>query len=383
MSILDICHGLSLRMLMKRPYRSVILPALACLLAAASAAAETAPSQPFAAPPAKLAGPPATAPVPPAPRPAVQRQQPQTAAFTKITPEAAQHGRLTRLNAVTSWGYQLSSLAVEPAAASPFGLLVVDATGGLVEGRPFTREQVERLKRAPDGSRRIVISYLSIGESEDYRSDYFSKEYMEEEAPDSLLKENPNWKGNRLIRFCEEGWQKTILGDEQGRNVYSGDAPSPLYKLLELGFDGVYLDRVDAYAEITKECPNSAAKMVDFVVRLAAHARKKEPGFMVILQNAEELVADARLLEVIDGIAKESLFTGGDMSQKKNSKADVDAAVSYLNMAKAAGRAVFVVDYVTNKVRASEDTRRISAAGFVPYIGPRDLGALWLPGVNF
>ena len=51
--------------------------------------------------------------------------------------------------------------------------------------------------QASDGSRRLVISYLSIGEAEDYRPDYFTKEYLEEEAPDWLMHENKNWKGNR------------------------------------------------------------------------------------------------------------------------------------------------------------------------------------------
>lgn len=322
--------------------------------------------------PSKLAGPaPALARVP-APKPAVRPGA-----------EAAAADRLKRINAVTSWGYQLAGLSIEEAANAPYELLVVDATGGLGDGQAFTREQVARLKRMPDGRKRLVVSYLSIGEAEDYRTDYFSKEYMEEEPPDWLMKENPQWKGNRLIRFCEEGWQKTILGDENGRNVYSGDDPSPLYRLLELGFDGVYLDRVDVYSEIAKECPNGAAKMVEFVQRLAVHARKRDPRFLVILQNAEELLADARMLSTIDGVAKESLFSGGDMSQKRNAKAVVDTTLHYLNRAKAAGRAVFVVDYVTSKARASEEVRQIAGAGFVPYVGPRDLAKLWLPGVNF
>jgi cysteinyl-tRNA synthetase, unknown class len=291
--------------------------------------------------------------------------------------------RLARITAVKSWGYQLASLSLATAAASPYGLLVVDATAGLDTGVAFTREQVERLKRAPDGSRRIVISYLSIGEAEDYRADYFSPEYMEEEAPDWLMKENPQWKGNRIIRFCHEGWQKTILGDENGRNVYSGDAPSPLYKLLELGFDGVYLDRVDVYGEIAKECPDGANKMVDFVARLAAHARKQDPEFLVILQNAEELLAHPKMVETIDGVAKESLFYGGDMSQRKNSAEQVNAALRYLRIAHSAGRAVLVVDYVTDKSRSGDAIKKIAAQNFVPYVGPRNLAKLWLPGIDY
>ena len=293
--------GTGSRARMTTPVRHTLAFAVwGLFLAAGPAVAES----PLAAP-SKLAGPSAVGLVAPAPKPVVRPGDALAAAGE----------RLKRINAVTSWGYQLAGLSLEEAANSPFELLVVDATGGLGDGKAFTREEVERLKRMPDGRQRIVISYLSIGEAEDYRSDYFSKEYMEEEAPDWLMKENPQWKGNRLIRFCEEGWQKTILGDENGRNVYSGDDPSPLYRLLELGFDGVYLDRVDVYSEITKECPNGASKMVDFVARLAQHARRKDPHFLVILQNAEELLADSRMLSTIDGIAKESLYSGGDMSQ--------------------------------------------------------------------
>lgn len=353
--------------MIRRFQHGLALAAGALVLTARLALADT----PMA-PPARLSGPSPGAITAPSPKLASRPQADGSAAW-----------RLKRINAVTSWGYQLAGLSLEEAANSPYELLVVDATGGLGDGKAFTRDQVERLKRMPDGRKRLVISYLSIGEAEDYRSDYFSKEYMEEEAPDWLMKENPQWKGNRLIRFCEEGWQKTILGDEAGRNVYAGDEPSPLYRLLELGFDGVYLDRVDVYSEIAKECPNGASKMVDFVVRLAAHARKKDPRFLVVLQNAEELLADSRMLTAIDGVAKESLFSGGDMSQRKNDKAAIDTAIGYLNRAKAAGRAVLVVDYVTSQARASDEVRQIASNGFVPYVAPRNLGKLWLPGVNF
>lgn len=318
---------------------------------------------------------------PPAPKPA-KRPEP-SARKQPAAPEAARAARLSRINAVKSWGYQLASLSIETAAASPYGLLVVDATTGLDTGKPFTREQVERLKRAPDGSRRLVVSYLSIGEAEDYRPDYFSPEYLEEEAPDWLMKENPQWKGNRLIRFCHEGWQKTILGDENGRNVYSATEPSPLYRLIELGFDGVYLDRVDVYAEIEKECPNGARRMVDFVARLGEHARKAEPNFMVILQNAEALLDDPKMIETIDAVAKESLFYGENFGQSRNPAETTGYSLKQLRRAKDAGRAVFVVDYVTDRQRNADAVRRIRDAGFVPYIGPRDLAKLWLPGAQF
>lgn len=343
-------------------------------------AAQAAPGDAVA--PSRADAAPALIAPPKAVKPPVPQQAKRPPASAKVNPETARATRLARIAAVQSWGYQLASLSLASAHASPYGMLVVDATTGLDTGKPFTREQVEQLKRAPDGSRRLVISYLSVGESEDYRP-YYDKEYEIEEAPDWMMKENPQWKGNRLIRFCEKGWQQTILGDEDGRNVYSGDEPSPLYRLLELGFDGVYLDRVDVYAEIMKECPDGANKMVDFVSRLAAHARKRDPEFIVILQNAEELLAHSKMIDAIDAVAKESVFYGTDMSQNKNPPNEVREVVANLRLAKKAGRGVFVVDYVNDRTRNADAVSRIRAEGFVPYIGPRKLDRLWLPGVQF
>lgn len=319
----------------------------------------------------------------PVPKPAVRPTATPTSVVRPVDPAAAQAERLRRIGAARSWGYQLQALKLEEAIASPFDLLVVDATAGLAEGRHFRRDEVERLKRKPDGSRRIVVSYVSVGEAEDYRPDYFTPEYMTEDAPDWLGEENPQWKGNRIIRFCHEGWQKTILGDEDGRNVYNSIDPSPLYRLIELGFDGIYLDRVDVYSEVTKECPDSRRKMVDFIARLGAHARKKMPGFLVVLQNAEELVREPKMLRTIDAIAKEDLFYGSNHSQNLNPPAQIEGSVANLQVAKAAGRPVFVIDYVLSAEKKADAKRRIEQQGFIPYLGPRDLGKLWLPGKDF
>ena len=294
-----------------------------------------------------------------------------------------QKARLALINSARSWGYQLSGLNVATAARSPYDLLVVDGTAGLDVDRPFTRSEVRRLQTKPNGERRLVISYLSIGEAEDYRPDYFSKEYLSEDAPDWLMAENPQWKGNRIIRFCKEGWQKTILGDRYGRNVYNSIDLSPLYKLIDLGFDGVYLDRVDVYAEVRKECPDAENRMVDFVARLAAHAHKRNPNFMVILQNAEELLVHSKMRRAIDAVAKEDLIYGNDYSQRRNSAEDIRQSIKYLRKAKRAGRPVFVVDYLKNRAKIRAAKKIIKANGFIPYIGPRDLGRLWLPGRHF
>src|SRR5262245_24878415 len=84
-------------------------------------------------------------------------------------PPAAERRR--RMRAIQSWGYWLSSFAVEGVIAAPHDLLVID--NAVSANRRFQRErradEMARMKRRPDGSERVLLSYLSIGEAERYR----------------------------------------------------------------------------------------------------------------------------------------------------------------------------------------------------------------------
>ncbi|MEW5962063.1 MAG: endo alpha-1,4 polygalactosaminidase [Pseudomonadota bacterium] len=331
----------------------------------------------------------AVLPLAPAPVPAVRTPAPAArpgsppAGVPSHSMAEADLARQAAISAARSWGYQLSGLAPAEAGRSPYDLLVLDATTGHAADRPFRHDEIEALKSKPDGSRRLVVSYLSIGEAEDYRSDYFTAEYLSEDAPDWLLGENPAWKGNRLIRFCSEGWQQTILGDGEGRNVYNSVEPAPLTRLVELGLDGVYLDRVDVYQEVAKACPDAERRMIAFVRRLAEQARRLRPDFLVILQNAEELLARPEMIAAIDAVAKEDLFYGIDHSEKANPRSAVEESLAHLRRARAAGRPVFVVDYLQDRGKITDARRRIEAEGFIPYFAPRNLDALWIRGRNF
>ena len=105
---------------------------------------------------------------------------------------------------------------------------------------------VQRLKVKPNGARRQVICYMSIGEAESYRY-YWKDEWnkrprhsrrnFQHTSPAWLKKENPAWKGNYKVVYWHPEWQKIIFGSED----------SYLQKILDAGFDGVYLDIVDAF----------------------------------------------------------------------------------------------------------------------------------------
>lgn len=94
---------------------------------------------------------------------------------------------------------------------------------------------VQRLKVKPNGAQRQVIAYMSIGEAESYR--YYWNPRWKRSKPEWLKKENPSWKENYKVAYWHPEWQKIIFGAED----------SYLQKILDAGFDGVYLDIIDAF----------------------------------------------------------------------------------------------------------------------------------------
>ncbi len=99
----------------------------------------------------------------------------------------------------------------------------------------FTDIELQQLKVKGSGGNRLVICYMSIGEAEDYR--FYWQNDWNTNKPEWLDAENPDWAGNYKVRYWYPEWQAIILG---GSNSY-------LDIILDAGFDGVYLDIVDAF----------------------------------------------------------------------------------------------------------------------------------------
>lgn len=99
----------------------------------------------------------------------------------------------------------------------------------------FSASEIDSLKTKANGGKRLVICYLSIGEAEDYR--YYWKQGWKPGHPSWLEKENPDWQGNYKVRYWDKEWQGIIYGNDS----------SYVQKIIDSGFDGVYLDIIDAY----------------------------------------------------------------------------------------------------------------------------------------
>lgn len=103
------------------------------------------------------------------------------------------------------------------------------------DGIAFTSAEINSMKQKPAGGLRKIICYMSIGEAEDYRPYWLN--YWKTTPPDWLIAENPAWTGNYKVKYWDKTWQHIIYG---GTNSY-------LQKIIDAGFDGTYLDIIDAY----------------------------------------------------------------------------------------------------------------------------------------
>ncbi len=152
---------------------------------------------------------------------------------------------VTRLSEVKNFLYLINpdsfanrQALVDAVAGTEFDLVILDF---FFRGEAFTRQQVEQLKLKSNGAKRLLLSYLSIGEAEDYR--YYWSELWKESPPAWLREQNPVWEGNYYVEYWNPDWQRIIYGDD---SAY-------LDKILDAGFDGVYLDIIDAFEFFEKQ----------------------------------------------------------------------------------------------------------------------------------
>jgi cysteinyl-tRNA synthetase len=128
--------------------------------------------------------------------------------------------------------YTNKSAYLAALADTNYDLLIIDA---FYKEEILTQSELTALKVKKNGSKRLVISYMSIGEAETYR--YYWQNEWESSEPEWLEEENPDWEGNYKVKYWMQEWQSLIYGSDS----------SYLDKILAAGFDGVYLDIIDAF----------------------------------------------------------------------------------------------------------------------------------------
>lgn len=252
---------------------------------------------------------------------------------------------------VQNWVYWLDGPGLEQIGSSNFNLAVIDYSSDGTEAGEFSLEEIETLKHAT--CERKVVSYLSIGEAEDYRW-YWQPEWKPGD-PDWIVEENPDWPGNYRVKYWDPEWQAIIF--------------AYLDRVIAAGFDGAYLDIVEAYQ--FRYAWGHEQDMVDFVIAIADYGRAHSPvgqDFGVFPQNGEELGAThPEYLAVLNGIGKEETYyqaMGRPIPWRE--RLFTEALLDNFKDAGYSGL-ILTVDYTLQRRQVNRAYRRAAVKGYVEY----------------
>ena len=292
------------------------------------------------------------------------------------------------LSRVRSWAYQIQGLeedgAVTALVDSPYDLLVIEPTRTVIGSEGF---DTAGLVRALHERGKLVLAYIDIGEAEDYRT-YWAAEWQAPTedgpgAPDFLVTVDPDgWSGNYPVAYWDERWKDIVIYGEG----------SVLSQVLADGFDGVYLDWIEAYAEehiaaaAEEAGVEPAEEMVTFVREIAEYGRAGRPGFIVLPQNGAELARERpEYLRVIDGLAQEDLTFRGEADSEWGDPDSGDIPVpqedrEYLRelfeLYQGAGLPILCVDYALEPDDVALAYANAGEAGCLGYVSQTPLSRL-------
>ena len=294
---------------------------------------------------------------------------------------------------VIDWAYQLNGYFPGLVAIkdSKFDLIVMDYSFSGGEEDEFNKNTINNLKFSGPCSRKIILAYMNIGEAEKFRF-YF------DDIPKEILFETPNTDShnNTKVMFWDTKWQNIIFG-----NKNNNKNKSYLDRIIDAGFDGVYLDVIDAYEfwgpkEIGgNDKQRTAAKdMVDFVVEIAHYAKniRGKKDFLVVVQNGLKIIDQSsypfaekpeteannqkkRFLSAINAIAAENtlFFENSDNNSFLNKQNEI---IKLLNTFRNSKKIVFAIDYVETSENVSAFYTMARSEGYIPYATVRDLNTL-------
>ena len=259
---------------------------------------------------------------------------------------------ITALRAVKHWGIQLSHFpqGISTLSAAPFELLVIEPNND--NGQPWPRSEVNAA-----GQHKLLIAYVSMGAAESYRP--YWQPGWKVGHPAWLLAQDPDWPGNYDVAYWNPEWKVVALAS--------------LDRVIDQGFDGVYMDLIDAYQR-RPERKTARAEMVKWVCEIARHARTRRPGFLIIAQNAPDLLADPGYANCVDAAAQEETFVYAT-DQPSEAERQRELLGSFQRWKKL-GKPVLTLDYASRPRLVTQTYARARAEGLIPYVSVRDLDVL-------
>lgn len=267
---------------------------------------------------------------------------------------------------------------IDKLAASHYDLLVIDQTRSVKGQEAYdSKADVARLKASPNssGGKKIVLSYIDVGEAESYR--WYWRSGWRVGSPEWIVAADPDgWDENYPVKYWRRTWK-----DIEKRYID---------RIIADGYDGIYLDWLEAYScapvvrAARREGVNTRLALIRFVAELRSYARAKKPGFLLVAQNAPELGAYPVYVNLFDGIGQEDIwYDGGGDPDTGEQQGDVAMdpddsrwAIAQLAKWKALGKPVFDIEYAEKPANVTRAYSLGKHNGYRTYVTLRLLDRL-------
>lgn len=133
---------------------------------------------------------------------------------------------------ISTDNYSSKQEMIDSISSTNFDVVLIDLFFNEIS---FLPSEIEQLKTKANGAKRLVISYINVGAAENWR--YYWKENWKIHRPLWLKKHYEGYEDEIWVKFWKEDWKNIIYGNDE----------SYMKRILDAGFDGAYLDNVEAY----------------------------------------------------------------------------------------------------------------------------------------
>ncbi|MDH4471584.1 MAG: endo alpha-1,4 polygalactosaminidase [Fluviicola sp.] len=133
---------------------------------------------------------------------------------------------------ISDGGYSTKQDYLAAIQQTNFDVVIMDAFYG---EDLYTSAEINALKTKLNGGKRMIIAYMSVGSAEKYR--YYWQDDWKLHKPRWLKKEYDGYSEEIWVKFWKKEWKEIIYGNDD----------SYTKKLINVGFDGTYLDNVEAF----------------------------------------------------------------------------------------------------------------------------------------
>lgn len=301
----------------------------------------------------------------------------------------------SQISSVRFFAYQIQGLdepgAIDSLCNSLYDMVIIEPTRTVQGNTGFnTAGMVAQIKASPGTvlPHKIVLAYINIGEVEEWRTYWQSWWVPPTETshgnPDFLIAPDPDgWSGCYPVAYWDPRWQEIVV---------DGDS-SLLKKAIADGFDGIYMDWVEAYYFLSELAESegilSDSAMIAFIAHIRSVARSINPNFLVVPQNAAwlpvERERDSIYYQYIDAVGQECLsFRGesdvpwgdpnaGDIPTPSSERAEL---TNMLQQYRSRGKPVLIIDYAQIPANITSAYNYAYSQNFVPFVTQTPLDRL-------